>query len=93
MSYESDINEVRNISIDIASKSKYLAVKEQPKFWVMEMGKEGIKCWVCAWTKSPTDSWYLKIDVRQRLIEAFQTHGIQTHAYRLQKTANSEKGN
>ena len=90
VSYDSDINQVRDLAIEIASKSKYLAVKELPKFWVMAMDKEGIKCWLCAWSKSPTDSWYLKIDVRQRLIEAFQAHGIRTHAYRLQQSDKGE---
>jgi small-conductance mechanosensitive channel len=85
VSYDSDIAKVRSIAIDVASESKYLATRERPRFWVMSLDKEGIKCWVCAWTKSPTDSWYLKIDVRQRLIEKLQEHGIKPHAYFIHK--------
>ena len=82
--YDTDITTLRSLALEVASNSKYLATRERPKFWVMAMEKEAIKCWICAWTKSPTDSWYLKIDVRQRLIETFQKNGIKTHAYRFE---------
>ena len=84
VSYDTDIEKLRSMVVNVASQSKYLATRERPKFWIMGMEKEAIKCWVCAWTKSPTDSWYLKIDVRQRLIETFQKDGIKTHAYRFE---------
>ncbi len=89
VAYDSDINKVRSIAIEVASDSKYLATRERPRFWVMGLEKDGVKCWVCAWAKSPTDSWYLKIDVRQRLIEKLQEHGIKPHAYFIHNEANS----
>jgi small-conductance mechanosensitive channel len=89
VAYDSDIDKVRSIAIDVASDSKYLATRERPKFWVMALEKDGIKCWVCAWTKSPTDSWYLKIDVRQKLIKKLQEHGIQPHAYFIHNANDS----
>jgi len=88
VAYDSDIEKVRSIAIEIASDSKYLATRERPKFWVMGLEKDGIKCWVCAWAKSPTDSWYLKIDVRQRLIKQLQEHGIKPHAYFIRNEEN-----
>lgn len=93
VAYDTDIASLRSMAIDVASNSKYLATRERPKFWIMGMEKEAIKCWVCAWTKSPTDSWYLKIDVRQRLIEAFQKNGIKTHAYRFEDKHFGEEKN
>jgi small-conductance mechanosensitive channel len=83
VSYDADIYKVEEIALDAASKSLHFARTGVPRFWIMEMGKEGIKCWVAAWTLTPTDSWYLKIDVRKRLIQEFKKHGIKTHSYNL----------
>ena len=83
VAYDSDIHKVKELALEIASSSKYLATHEAPKFWIMGMEKDAIKCWVTSWTKSPTDAWYLKIDVRERLIEKFQEEGIKTHSHRL----------
>ncbi|GEM_PF-697748 len=83
VSYDVNILEVEEIALDAAQKSLHYAKEGVPRFWIMEMAKEGIKCWVAAWTKSPTDSWYIKIDVRTRLIQEFQKRGIKTHSYNL----------
>lgn len=83
ISYDADILRVEEVALEAASKSLHFAREGVPRFWIMEMAKEGIKCWVAAWTKSPTDSWYLKIDIRTRLIQEFQKNGIKTHSYNL----------
>ena len=87
VSYNADIFKVEEIALDAASRSLHFARTGVPRFWIMEMDKEGIKCWVAAWTLTPTDAWYLKIDVRKRLIQEFKKHGIKTHSYNLSKDA------
>jgi small-conductance mechanosensitive channel len=79
--YDSDMNKVKGLAMSAALESDYLASTEYPKFWIMGLEKEGIKCWIAAWTKSPTDAWYIKIDIRQRLIQLFKEHGVKTHAH------------
>jgi len=83
VSYEADILLVEEIALEAAQKSLHYAREGVPRFWIMEMAKEGIKCWVAAWTKSPTDSWYIKIDIRTRLIQEFQKREIKTHTFRV----------
>lgn len=43
---DADLGQVRDIAISAASESQYFANYEPPRFWVMETGKEGVKCWV-----------------------------------------------
>lgn len=83
VSYEADMYKVEEIALDAASRSLHFARTGVPRFWIMEMAKEGIKCWVAAWTLNPADAWYLKIDVRKRLIQEFAKQGIKTHSYNL----------
>jgi len=83
ISYDADLLQVEEVALEAAQKSLHFAREGVPRFWIMEMAREGIKCWVAAWTKSPTDSWYLKIDIRTRLIQEFKKRGIKTHSYNL----------
>ena len=83
VSYDADILKVEEVALEAAQKSLHFAREGVPRFWIMEMAREGIKCWVAAWTKSPTDSWYIKIDIRTRLIQDFQKRGIKTHSYNI----------
>ena len=83
VSYDADILQVEEIALDAAQKSLHFAREGVPRFWIMEMDKDSIKCWVAAWTKSPTDSWYIKIDIRTRLIQEFQKRGIKSQLFRV----------
>jgi small-conductance mechanosensitive channel len=83
VAYDADILQVEEIALDAAQKSLHFAREGVPRFWIMEMDKDGIKCWVAAWTKSPTDSWYIKIDIRTRLIQEFQKRGIKSQLFRV----------
>jgi len=82
VSYEADITTVKEIALRIMSESDYFADYEAPRFWAMDMEKEGVQCWVAGWTNSPSDAWLLKTDVRSKLIQEFQKHGIKSHLYR-----------
>lgn len=83
VSYDADLLQVEEAALEAAQKSLHFAREGVPRFWIMEMAREGIKCWVAAWTKSPTDAWYIKIDIRTRLIQEFKKKGIKTHSYNL----------
>ncbi len=92
--YDADINKVKGLAISAALESKHIAGEQYPKFWIMGLEKEGVKCWIAAWTMSPTESWYAKIDIRTRLIELFQEHGIKTHGHVIyqEKPKQSDSG-
>ncbi|MFO8234529.1 MAG: mechanosensitive ion channel family protein [Bacteroidales bacterium] len=89
VNYEVNINKVKGLAISAALESEYLANSEYPKFWVMGLEKEGVRCWVTVWTKSPTDAWYAKIDIRSRLIEIFKEHNIKTHCYNIDERSSN----
>jgi small-conductance mechanosensitive channel len=87
VAYDADLEQVRDIAISAASKSQYFANYEPPRFWVMETGKEGVKCWVAAWADSPNDAWFLRHDIRTNIISKLKDLGIKTHQYELSSFA------
>lgn len=82
VAYDADLNKVRNIALGAASSSKYSSGSEPPTFWTTDLSKEGIECWIAAWTKSPSDAWLTRDEVRTKLAMELQGAGIKTHAYR-----------
>lgn len=80
---DTDMKLVAKTAIDAANRSHYLAHHEPPRFWVMDMDKDGIRCWVAAWADSPTDAWQLKTQIRTSLIQDFKELGIRTQRFAL----------
>jgi small-conductance mechanosensitive channel len=76
-----DLDEVRDIATKAALTSPRFADYEEPRFWVMEMGKEGVRCWVAAWADTPSDAWQLGHDIRTELVRRFRDSSIRTHGY------------
>ncbi len=81
---ESDLDQVRAIAEAAPKDSSHFAGHEDPRFWVMEMGKEGIRCWVAAWANTPFAAWQLKHDTHMELIRRFRDAGIRTHVHRVE---------
>ncbi|HRX87423.1 MAG TPA: mechanosensitive ion channel [Phycisphaerae bacterium] len=77
----SDLDSVRAIAIASARASRNFAGYEDPRFWVMEMGKEGIRCWIAAWADTPSAAWQLSHDIRTELTRRFRETGISTHGF------------
>ncbi len=82
VSYEADLERVREIALASPTGSNHFAGSEPPSFWVMEMEREGIQCWVAAWASTPSDAWMLRHDIRTQLALEFRKAGISTHRYR-----------
>jgi small-conductance mechanosensitive channel len=81
--YQASIDKVKSMAIEAAKNSKHFASHENPRFWVMEMGPNSIKCWVAAWANTPSDAWELGNDVRTKLITGFQKEQIKVHGFHL----------
>lgn len=81
VSYEADIEEVREIATAAPYESKYFVEYDAPQLWVMETAKEGIRCWVAAWADDPNDAWMLKADIRAVLMREFKERGITVHRH------------
>ncbi|MDC7218121.1 MAG: mechanosensitive ion channel, partial [Spirochaetales bacterium] len=79
VSYDADIDEIRDIAIAEASQSEHHNDQDDPQFWIRSMDKERVVCWVAAWADSPAEAWNLKSDICMRLIRVFKEKGIVTH--------------
>jgi small-conductance mechanosensitive channel len=79
-----DIDQVREIALAAPRASSSYRDYEPPRFWVMELGKEHVCCWVAAWSDNPPEAWMLGHDIRTELIRQLRRHGIQTHLHRLE---------
>ncbi|WP_419785912.1 mechanosensitive ion channel family protein [Pseudodesulfovibrio sp.] len=79
VSYEADLDQVRNLAVDLAEKSPYHNAQEEPQFWVMRMERESVICWIAAWADSPAEAWSLKSDMAIGLTKAFRELSIPAH--------------
>jgi hypothetical protein len=97
VSHDADLNTVEKLAPASPLKSAYFAGYEEPRFWIMELAKEGIRCWVAAWANSASNAWMLGHDMRTELVRGFRAQGIKTHDFRLKAeglpvTANATPG-
>ena len=81
VAHDADLQEVESVAVRTASRSPYLVGTEEPRFWVMGMEKEAVKCWLAMWAANPADAWSIRTEVGQTLIGELNRHGIKTHAY------------
>lgn len=79
VSYDSDIEVVKQIAVDSARSSNKRIGLEEPAFWIMDTSKDSIKCWIAEWAASPIEAWELKADIRTSLVLGLKKAGIKTH--------------
>ncbi|MFW6019490.1 MAG: mechanosensitive ion channel family protein [Bacteroidales bacterium] len=79
VAYDTDLDKLKSMAIDIVKNNPYFGGYEKPKFWIMEMAESSLECWIVAWANSPTEAWNLKTEVRTELIRTFKREGIKTH--------------
>ncbi len=81
VSYDADLQLVEELAVDAARQSPHYAAYERPRFWIIEMEKEAIKCFVVGWVSKAADGWAYSVDVRKALFKSLQEHNIKTHTY------------
>ncbi|MFO8086614.1 MAG: mechanosensitive ion channel [Bacteroidales bacterium] len=94
VSYDTDIEKLERIAVDIIKRNKHFAGNEKPRFWIMDMGEHSMECWLVAWVETPMDAWVLKVEVRTELAKVLQKEGISTHFQNLRmesRPASEEK--
>tara|TARA_Y100000768_G_scaffold388943_1_gene389060 strand:+ start:36208 stop:37002 length:795 start_codon:yes stop_codon:yes gene_type:complete len=82
----SDLSNVEEIAKKVARESQYFLGNEEPAFWVMDLMKDSIRCWIAAWTKTPSEAWELRNQVRTELLKELQKNGISFHQYHISQT-------
>ncbi len=83
VSHESDLDRVRSEAVGIAKHHPKNAGYESPRFWVMEMGKEGVRCWIAAWADNPSAAWDLSNGIRTELTTRLSKLKIYPHRFNL----------
>ncbi len=78
---DSDLTRVEQVAKEVAKESSYFNDIEEPSFWVMDLQKDTIKCWLAAWADNPSDAWELRNDLRTSLLKRFQSEKINFHQY------------
>jgi small-conductance mechanosensitive channel len=81
VAYDADLTRVREIALSCAGESSHFAGNEPASFWVMDLEREGIHCWVAAWARTPSDAWMLAGDMRTKLATDLREDGIATHVH------------
>lgn len=85
-----DIQKVKQIAKN-SMNSIYRDDKEEPSFWIMDMNKDSILCWVAGWATDPARAWALKSAARRNLIKALQDHNISFHMANTQINVSAEQ--
>lgn len=76
---DADIDRVQQIALAATEASPHRDADHPAGFWVIEMNKDGILCWVAGWVDHPMHAWSLRHDMAVSLIKGFKEHGIRTH--------------
>ena len=90
VSVDSDIKLVKQLALQAVTESSELEAPEPARFWVMNIEKESVKCWVAGWANSPGNAWRLRSEVRQNLMCKLKEHGISPHSYHLTRLQKNE---
>lgn len=85
-----DIDVVKKEAIAAADECTQITNHEPPHFWYVELGKEGVKCWITTWADSPANAWDLRHEVRMNLHRRLNAKGILTHQHNLSIPATKQ---
>lgn len=80
---ECDLEEVEKLAVQAAFESEYKLAGEQPTFWVTDMQKDSVQCWLAVWAPNSPDAWELRCDIRKRLHKKFRESKIAFQNFRL----------
>ncbi|MFP4491280.1 MAG: mechanosensitive ion channel family protein [Spirochaetaceae bacterium] len=81
VSWEADLSVVEYVALSVARQNMLDKTYEQPRFWVMAMEKEAVKCWVAAWNNSAADAWIFRARTRYDLVHRLQAEGVTPHLH------------
>lgn len=81
---DSDLEEVERIAKEVAAQSTYtINNADEPTFWVVDMQKDAIHCWIAVWAPNPSDSGELRCDVRKMLQKRLRKSGFHFQGLRI----------
>ena len=84
-----DIEKVEAIAHGLLKKSHKFSTIEETSFWVMDMQKDSIKCWLAAWADNPGQAWELRNEMCTLLTKELQKSGICFHQFYINNETRS----
>jgi moderate conductance mechanosensitive channel len=91
--YHQDLDEIEELALAAATASEHFRAAEEPQLWVWDLAADRVTCWLAAWAESPQNAWYLKADMRRRLVRSFRDRGVQTHRQVIEFPNNPDPTN
>lgn len=83
VAYDADLERVEDIAIEAGKESPLKTGHEDPKFWIMGMGRESVECWLAVWTKGPLDAWTIRAEMGSKIARQMRDEGINSHSYEV----------
>lgn len=80
-----DITLVERFAKQAAEEAPHYKSDEPPSFWVMDMDKTAVKCWLAAWATSPMEAWELRNEMRTKLIQSLQSEKIAFNCNKISR--------
>lgn len=82
-----DINLVKKLAIESAKESGYLHQAEEPSMWVIELGRDSVKCWLAGWAVNAAEAWELRSEMRLNLLIKLQKQGVEGHVINIKNAS------
>ena len=84
---DADLSMVETEVLAIAGSCEKIANNEAPHFWVNELHKDAVHCWVTAWAANPADAWELKHALRMRINQCLRENSVVAHRHNVTTSA------
>lgn len=86
---DADLELVEKQVLATAKNSPKIANNEPPHFWVNDLQKDAVHCWLTAWAANPSDAWELKHDLRMKINRCLREQGILAHQHNLKMNSTT----
>ena len=90
VAHDADLGVVKELSIETARKALSSEEYEDPRFWILDIKKDAVKCWIAAWASDPADAWRLRSEIRTTLIMRLNEAGIRPHGWNITTSASAD---
>lgn len=78
---DADLSTVEELALEAVETSEHHCQGQPTGFWVIEVGKEGVLCWVAGWAEHPFSAWSLRHEIARSLLPKLRDAGIRGHTY------------
>ncbi|SRR6056297_712923 len=86
VTYDADLELVRERAMEIAAQSEYVLANFETDFWVMDLAKDSVECWVAGWVNSPGNAWLFRSQLRMDLAIELRKLGVKPHVLHVDET-------